>query len=277
MPQARAECADCGEVWTGDFETVADDVEAHEQFHDVTIQRVATDGGQAVAATDTSDMQRVTLRVPDGLLEAVDTAVQTDLFPNRSEAIREALRDRFTPVEEVVPQRLYYAGGTAGKRRGLHVNPDCRHLQQAKNVQSAPASNPPQGTLCGACASDWTLDQLRRQPVTDGGVPAGEVDTTTPPARGEEYQDVLDEALSVFDQSNQVDVAMEELGECLAELARVQRGTANKNDVVRELADAQVMLDQMTLIFGPEEVDKAVEAKVARLQDRLDRAAEEVP
>jgi hypothetical protein len=42
---ARAVCRDCGKEWTGDLEEVSDAVDDHEQFHDVDIQRVATDGG----------------------------------------------------------------------------------------------------------------------------------------------------------------------------------------------------------------------------------------
>jgi len=175
MAQARAECADCGETWEGDFETVAEDVEGHDQFHDVQIQRVATDGGttdlpdtlyynggnagasrrlhvtgdprecrcialidnvQACtasrpprgqlcqecasdltladlvdrrAATDggetisddtpSDEMERLTVRVPDALLTAVDTAVDTGLYPNRSEAVRDALRQRFMATD----------------------------------------------------------------------------------------------------------------------------------------------------------------------------------
>ncbi len=41
-----AECEQCGVIERGDFETVGDAAEDHEQFHDVRVQRVATDGGR---------------------------------------------------------------------------------------------------------------------------------------------------------------------------------------------------------------------------------------
>lgn len=40
-----AECQQCGIIETGDLEDVGDAVEDHDQFHDVNITRVATDGG----------------------------------------------------------------------------------------------------------------------------------------------------------------------------------------------------------------------------------------
>lgn len=40
-----AECEQCGILERGDFEDVGDAAEDHEQFHDVKVNRVATDGG----------------------------------------------------------------------------------------------------------------------------------------------------------------------------------------------------------------------------------------
>jgi hypothetical protein len=40
-----ARCEQCGVIETGDFETVGDALEGHEEFHDVDIERAATDGG----------------------------------------------------------------------------------------------------------------------------------------------------------------------------------------------------------------------------------------
>jgi hypothetical protein len=43
-----AECEQCGVIERGDFEAVGDAAEDHEQFHDVRVQRVATDGGEEI-------------------------------------------------------------------------------------------------------------------------------------------------------------------------------------------------------------------------------------
>jgi hypothetical protein len=46
-----AKCETCGVIKRGDLEEVGDAIEDHEQFHDVRIQRVATDGGKAIDAS----------------------------------------------------------------------------------------------------------------------------------------------------------------------------------------------------------------------------------
>jgi len=44
-----AECEQCGVIERGEFEAVGDAAEDHEQFHDVKISRVVTDGGTQTA------------------------------------------------------------------------------------------------------------------------------------------------------------------------------------------------------------------------------------
>lgn len=43
-----ARCETCGVIEQGDLEAVGDAAEDHERFHDVRVERVATDGGQDV-------------------------------------------------------------------------------------------------------------------------------------------------------------------------------------------------------------------------------------
>jgi len=45
MSEYVVKCESCGILERGDLEDVGDAAEDHEQFHDVAIQRVATDGG----------------------------------------------------------------------------------------------------------------------------------------------------------------------------------------------------------------------------------------
>ena len=47
-----AECEQCGVIERGEFKAVGDAAEDHEQFHDVKISRVVTDGGTQTAATE---------------------------------------------------------------------------------------------------------------------------------------------------------------------------------------------------------------------------------
>ena len=49
-------------------------------------------------------MERVTLRIPKQQIEEVEQMVETGEFPNRSEAIRAAVRDMLNEQEETTEQ-----------------------------------------------------------------------------------------------------------------------------------------------------------------------------
>ncbi|MFB6105689.1 MAG: ribbon-helix-helix domain-containing protein [Halobacteriaceae archaeon] len=57
-------------------------------------------------------MERVTLRIPKQQIEEVETMVEHGTFPNRSEAIRSAVR------EMINEQRESNANGETGSRKG---------------------------------------------------------------------------------------------------------------------------------------------------------------
>ncbi len=71
---------------------------------------------------DDGGMDRVTLRMPTALVTRADAAVERGEYPNRSAAIRDAVRQTFPPVDaadegDVDAQRSWQAvadGGTAG-------------------------------------------------------------------------------------------------------------------------------------------------------------------
>ena len=50
-------------------------------------------------------MERVTLRIPKQQIEEVEEMVETGQFPNRSEAIRSAVRDMLNENDEAEPRR----------------------------------------------------------------------------------------------------------------------------------------------------------------------------
>ena len=52
------------------------------------------------SASTSTAMDRVTIRVPDGLLERYDALVDVDYYNSRSEAIRDAMRDGIGALEE---------------------------------------------------------------------------------------------------------------------------------------------------------------------------------
>lgn len=61
---------------------------------------VSPDGRTNSGFSGAESMQRVTFRAPPKLVEDVEAAVDAGRFPNRSEAIRAALRGRFTMVTD---------------------------------------------------------------------------------------------------------------------------------------------------------------------------------
>ncbi|MCL9815589.1 ribbon-helix-helix domain-containing protein [Natronocalculus amylovorans] len=50
-------------------------------------------------------MERVTLRIPKQQIEEVEQMVETGQFPNRSEAIRSAVREMLNEQDETEPHR----------------------------------------------------------------------------------------------------------------------------------------------------------------------------
>jgi len=50
-------------------------------------------------------MERVTLRIPKQQIDEVEEMVETGQFPNRSEAIRSAVREMLNETESTEPRR----------------------------------------------------------------------------------------------------------------------------------------------------------------------------
>lgn len=51
-------------------------------------------------------MQSITLRMPQAYVDAVDALVDAGVYPNRSEAIRAAVRDAHVPQRPSLKERL---------------------------------------------------------------------------------------------------------------------------------------------------------------------------
>lgn len=77
-------------------------------------------------------------------------------------------------------------------------------------------------------------------------------------------------ALIHFGKANQLVIALEELSECQKEICKVMRGDSNLDHLAEEIADAAIMLEQVRLIFGLNDlVCEKMDEKVKRLDDRL--------
>lgn len=80
---------------------------------------------------------------------------------------------------------------------------------------------------------------------------------------------LLCRVIDKFGAEHQKNKAIEEMGELITAIAREQDCRVTTRDVITEIADVQIMLHQLTLIYGPELVDKEIKAKLDRLEKRL--------
>ena len=63
-------------------------------------------------------------------------------------------------------------------------------------------------------------------------------------------REVLIQAITTFGQQPQIIVAMEELSELTKELCKAQRGAQNRDHIAEEIADVEIMLEQLQLIYN---------------------------
>lgn len=93
------------------------------------------------------------------------------------------------------------------------------------------------------------------------------------PANRPSRAEIEKKAIEVYTKENQVIKTLKELGELTQALSKWLLCQSSfpppelKKHVLEEIADVQIMLDQMKMIFGPTLIDE--EAKLTRLADRL--------
>jgi hypothetical protein len=88
-----------------------------------------------------------------------------------------------------------------------------------------------------------------------------------------EEMELLERAIKRWGTDAQVKQTIEELAELIVELAKLDRKTNGSNAyaVAQEVADVEIMLRQLRLMFGiGGSVIVARDAKLTRLQNRLD-------
>lgn len=83
---------------------------------------------------------------------------------------------------------------------------------------------------------------------------------------------VCKRAVEAYGKEHQLIICMEEMAELTKELTKNLRGRRNLQDISEEVADVEIMLEQVKVIFDlKEEVSEAKEAKLLRLQKRIVR------
>ena len=87
--------------------------------------------------------------------------------------------------------------------------------------------------------------------------------------------EILQEAIKKYGVNNQCDVCIEKMSELTKELLKLRRESTQagfqkrRENIKEEIADVQIMLDQMRIIFG--DTFEQEEFKVNRLKERLER------
>jgi hypothetical protein len=81
---------------------------------------------------------------------------------------------------------------------------------------------------------------------------------------------VYEKALLHYGEENQLVVALEELSECQKEICKFLRGFGNAGHLAEEIADAAIMLEQVRLIYGLNNlVCQKMDEKIKRLEERV--------
>jgi NTP pyrophosphatase (non-canonical NTP hydrolase) len=85
----------------------------------------------------------------------------------------------------------------------------------------------------------------------------------------EDLEIIYRATLARWGEEAQYDQAVEECAELIAALKHYKRQRIGAPQLIEELADVTLMIGQLTWMFGPEQVDQAIAAKLAKLQQLL--------
>ena len=78
-------------------------------------------------------------------------------------------------------------------------------------------------------------------------------------------------AVHHYGAEHQKKKAIEEMGELITAISREQDGRATPEQVITEIADVQIMMRQLALIYGIDAVAKEIDRKQRRLLRRMDK------
>lgn len=81
--------------------------------------------------------------------------------------------------------------------------------------------------------------------------------------------EILMRAIEHYGVEHQVTQAIEELAEVIVELSKYKNNQGLRIHILRELADALIMLEQMAFIFGREEVHGLMNQKLEKLSAQM--------
>ncbi len=82
-------------------------------------------------------------------------------------------------------------------------------------------------------------------------------------------EEIYQATIAKWGEDAQYDQAVEECAELITALKHYRRGKIDKQALVEELADVTLMLGQLSWMFGQQQVDEAIERKLAKLDKLL--------
>jgi len=102
-----------------------------------------------------------------------------------------------------------------------------------------------------------------------------DVEQEAPKQWNERHADTLRAAIAQFGEVSQTNMLLEEMAELAVAIAHLRRGKVTVNEVIGEIADVEVMLEQLKLTIpdGGERVATARDVKLKRLKRRITAAA----
>lgn len=83
-------------------------------------------------------------------------------------------------------------------------------------------------------------------------------------------KNIYKDAIAKWGSSAQTDMFVEEVGEVLTALNHFRRNRIGIDVVRNELADLTIMLEQLTVMYGEDVINKFKAEKLARLKKRLE-------
>ena len=85
---------------------------------------------------------------------------------------------------------------------------------------------------------------------------------------------LLQRAIAKYGKDAQMKMVLEEMSELQKEICKLWRGKDNRDAIAEEVADVEIMLDQLKLMLDiPYQVEQHRQNKLQRLQERLEEKA----
>lgn len=83
-------------------------------------------------------------------------------------------------------------------------------------------------------------------------------------------EEIYKQAVDIWGRESQMKMAIEECAEMIDAICKFNRRRVGISEVITEIADVQIMMQQMAYIFGEDAVEKERQRKLERLKSRIE-------